>query len=325
MSYEPEINDQSTPEEVKAYAETILQEVKKDRQGEKSDSEIISGQANNKQIPEPPASNDSVVEDNNDDLSISDVGDDSAKAIELPKWVDDDAKAEISAYGLKEAEIADFASREELDRALRLFDKNALELGQKALVEDDKPKRNDKGQFEKNDEGKSESESPNRYQVSLDKDLYDEDLIKELSNMQEFYETRISSLEGKFNEVFAKSEEQQFDSMVDSLGLPSLFGETGKETEVELQRRQDLNVASKAQAIGLERLGRPTEINKSLLSRVARMVFAEEFAKEDLKQRTRKISRQSNWRQGGGATKPQPPSLHPREEAERLYRELERG
>ena len=81
----------------------------------------------------------------------------------------------------------------------------------------------------------------------------------------------------------------------------------------------------KAQQIGLERLGRPTEMNESLVNRVARMVFAEDLAKKDLKQRTRKITRQSNARQGGGVTKPQDPREDPRAEFDRLYRELERA
>jgi hypothetical protein len=52
------------------------------------------------------------------------------------------------------------------------------------------------------------------------------------------------------------------------------------------------------------------------------MVFAEDLGKKDLKNRTRKISRQSNGRQGGGATRPQDPREDPRDEADRLYKEL---
>jgi hypothetical protein len=52
------------------------------------------------------------------------------------------------------------------------------------------------------------------------------------------------------------------------------------------------------------------------------MVFADEISKRELKKRTQKISKQSNRRQGGGAVRPQGPTDDPREEAERLYREM---
>jgi hypothetical protein len=92
-----------------------------------------------------------------------------------------------------------------------------------------------------------------------------------------------------------------------------------------VERREDLLVAVKAQQIGLQQLGRPTELNELLVNRVARMVFAGELGKKDLKQRTRKISKQSNGRQGGGATRPQDPREDPRDHFDRLYRELERA
>jgi hypothetical protein len=143
--------------------------------------------------------------------------------------------------------------------------------------------------------------------------------------MRDHYESRLEALESRFYEADARAEEERFDNLVDSLGHADLFGKTGSEGPKELQRRQDLIVAVKAQQIGLERLGRPTELNESLVSRVARMVFAEDLAKKDLKQRTRKISKQSNGRQGGGVTRPQDPREDPRAEADRLYRELERA
>jgi hypothetical protein len=125
-------------------------------------------------------------------------------------------------------------------------------------------------------------------------------------------------------QVNANEEERQFDSYVDSLGHSDLFGKTGSESQQELDRRRDLHVAVKAQLIGLERLGRPSVLDDKLIGRVANMVFADELAKKRLKQQTQKISRQSNGRMGGSPTKPQPPSNHPRDEFDRLYKELDR-
>ena len=53
------------------------------------------------------------------------------------------------------------------------------------------------------------------------------------------------------------------------------------------------------------------------------MVFADELGKKKLKARTRRISRQSNRRQGGNATKAHEASESLVDELERKYKELE--
>jgi hypothetical protein len=63
-------------------------------------------------------------------------------------------------------------------------------------------------------------------------------------------------------------------------------------------------------------------MSESLINRVARMVFADELGKKDIKSRTNRISRQSNGRMGGGATRPTDPPESPRDWADKLYKEL---
>ena len=322
------LESKTTAEEISAYAEQIVQEVAAERAGDKSDATIVAEQSSTK----PPAVTQSgkpsaeVPGDDSDD-STTDNGEDSEEADSGPEWLTDDVKAEAAAYGIDESEIADFSSREELDRALRLFDKSALEAGRKALADGDGKTRNEKGQFEKK-EPKTDDQprAGSSYEVSLDKDLYDEAVINEFTkihdHLRDQYEARFEALESRFQDVSAKSEEQRFDNLVDSLDLPDLFGKTGHESDKELERRKDLLVALKAQMIGLQQLNRPADMSQSLISRVARMVYADELAKKDLKQRTRKLSKQSSLRQGGSATRPQDPRENPRDEADRLYREL---
>ena len=317
----------TSSDEIKAFAEQVAQEVAADRAGEaKSDAQITSEQAGTPQpgrkTPETPAENKSGSS------TALDEGEESGAAAEGPQWLTDDVKAEAAAYGLEESELADFASREELDRALRLFDKTALEAGRKALAESEEGQvRNEKGQFAKKEAPKADppkeaTPQDGRYQVSLSPDLYDEEIIGEFNRMRDHYESRLEVLEAHFAEASASQEEQRFDSFVDSLGHADLFGTTGKESEQELERRRDLNVAVKAQMIGLAKLGRPAELSQHLISRVANMVFGEELGKKRLKQQTNKISKQSQLRQGGSPTRPIPPSDDPRAEADRLYREL---
>lgn len=322
-----EIDASTSSDDVKAYAEAVVNEVQADRAGEqkpegKSDAQIVNEQAG-KPSPETPAENKSGRE-------TAQEGEESGSVSERPEWMDDDVQAEAAAYGIDESELADFTSREELDRALRLFDKTALEAGRKAMAESEEDKtRNEKGQFVKKEEPKAEQpkeKAPRdgRYEVSLDPDLYDEEIISELTKIRDHYDSRLEALESHFAEASASAEEQRFDSFVDSLGHADLFGETGKESEKELERRRDLNVAVKAQMIGLERLGRPAEMSKQLIARVANMAFGDELSKKRLKQQTVKVSKQNQLRQGGSPTKPQPPSDNPRDEFDRLYKELER-
>lgn len=327
MSETLDLNEDMTSEDIAAYAETVAKEVEAERQGDrKSDAEIVTDTVSVTKTPaaEKNASSKSAEADSQSE----ETGDES----DGPEWLNDDVKAEAAAYGIGESELADFTSREEFDRALRLFDKTALEAGRKAMAEgeDKGSTRNEKGQFVKKeepkpDETKEHAPRDGRYEVSLSKDLYDDEIVGEFTRMRDYYESRFAVLESRLLEADAKTEEHQFDNYVDSLGHADLFGKTGKESEKELERRRDLHVAVKAQMIGLERLGRPTELTDQLVNRVANMVFADELGKKRLKQQTQKISKQSQLRQGGSPTKPLPPRDDPRDEADRLYRELERS
>jgi len=347
MADKVELTAESGKDDVAAYVEEVVNEVAAERTGDtgkpsKSDAQIVSEQATAKRSQESskPAGKTTTAETNSgdDDTVGAEAKGQGDEAGELaPSWMDDGLKADVAAYGFKPEEFSDFTSREELERALRLFDKSALEAGRKAMAEgggDQKAPeveettgraRGEDGKFLPK-EGKSEE---GRYEIGLpgedDPDGFDNRLVGELEKIRDHYDSRLKALESHFQAASVKAEEDRFDNIVDSLGHADLFGKTGNESPQELQRRQDLIVAVKAQQIGLERLGRKTELDASLVNRVARMVFAEDLAKKDLKQRTRKISRQSNGRLGGGATRPQDPREDPRAEADRLYRELERA
>lgn len=331
-----ELTEQSSTEEVSEYVEQVVKDVVAERAGEKGDAQITNEHANNEHKPE--RANETLAEKKSGE-NAADAKSEGEKAGE-ESWLDEDLKAEAAALGLEESELADFASREELERALRLFDKKALEAGRKALAESEKSEtdegqaRNEKGQFLKKAEPKADPKpaegKEGRYEISPKfKEVYDEEMVGELTRLRDHYESRLDAYESRFaalDERFAAAdaaaEEKHFDSLVDSLGHADLFGKTDAEDARQLERRKDLHVAVKAQMLGLAQLGRPTELSESLVNRVARMVFAEDLGKKDLKNRTRKITRQSNGRQGGGAIRPQDPREDPRDEFDRLYKEL---
>lgn len=328
-----ELTHESTPEEIQSFVDDIHSERMGDQaKPEKSDAEIVNAHADNIHK-ETTAAPDKGGEKTAEPKGKGETADDRA-------WLDDDLKSEVAAFGIGEDELADFTSREEVERAMRLFDKSALEAGRKAMAEGEESKgtpRDDKGRFVK-----SATEAPAKepekttkagYEIKLTKDVYDDAIVEEFTRLRDHYESRLAALEesskarldtleARFLEADARAEEQHFDSLVDSLGHADLFGKTDGENAKQLERRKDLHVAVKAQMLGLAALGRPTEMSESLVNRVARMVFAEELGKKDLKSRTSRISKQSNGRQGGGATRPTDPPESTRDWADRFYKEL---
>ena len=322
-----ELNENSTPDEVRAYADQVVKDVEADRAGEekaqeKGDARITSEHADNEDRDEPnraqptektPADTGSETAPEGDETGDQDESSGAAQ------WMDDDVKAEVAAYGIDEAEVADFASREELDRALRLFDKSALDAGRKSLAEGED--KTPKEKVEKKEEPKASKDG--QYEITLGKDEYDEELVGEFTRMRDHYEARLEGLESRFEQADAVASERHFDNVVDSLGHADLFGKTDKETAKEKERREDLFVEVETYLAGRAALGRPAELNETIVTRIARSLFADEFGKKELKQRTRKISKQSNGRQGGGATRPQDPREDPRDEFDRLYKELD--
>lgn len=322
-----ELSETSTHDEIQSFVEDITAS----RAGEaKDDAQITAEHAANE-------TEDTTAAVKGDETAEPEKGE--GEEAEGRDWLDDDLKAEVAAHGIDEEELADFQSREEVQRALRFFDKSALEAGRKAMAEGEskEPTRDEKGRFVP----KGETEKPDgkaavgdfdkggQFEIKLDKNAYDDQIVEEFTRMRDHYESRLEeskarldTLESRFLEADAKAEEQHFDSLVDSIGHADLFGKTDHENAKQLERRKDLHVAVKAQMLGLQSLGRPTEMSDTLINRVARMVFAEELGKKDLKNRTSKIQKQSNGRQGGGATRPTAPAENPRDEAERLYREL---
>ena len=317
-----ELTSQSTTEEARAYAEQVAKEVEEERAGEtpeqKSDAQIASEHAGKP--------NETPAETNAGSDDTAPEGDDTGD--EETSWLDDDLKAEATAFGIDESELADFASREELERALRIFDKSALAAGRKALAEpegesEQGPVRDDNGKFAKKEEPKADPPVVREGRYEFKEDIYDEDLEDDLKGLRDHYDSRLAAMEARFAEADTLAKERHFDNLVDSLGHTDLFGKTDKETAKEKERRADLFVEVQTYLTGREVLGRPAELNETIVNRIARSLFADELGKKELKTRTHKISKQSNGRQGGGATRPQDPRESPRDEADRLYRQLE--
>lgn len=324
-----DLTSETTHEEIQTYVNHVLNDVAEDRAGDEAEPSDAQRIAAERDKPDGDQTADGKSGSDDDTAKPAKGGDDAGKKDPGQDWLDENLKAEVAAYGIAETELADFTSREELERALRIFDRTALDAGRKALAEGEaaakKPEVEEATGRARGEAGKflPKESKDGRYEIGLDRELFDENLIGELEKIRDHYDSRLEALEKRLHAADATAEEQRFDGFVDSLGHAKLFGKTGSETPEQLKRREDLLVAVKAQQIGLERLGRQVDLDESLVRRVARMAFPDELAREELKSRTRRMQQQSSKRMGGGATRAHNDAEPLRDEMRRLYKELE--
>lgn len=328
MPKELDLTDDTTPEEMQEYISDVVKDVEEIHEGNRRDGQRLA-EDGDEPVTQPAAGGDDPP--GGDPPPTEEGGDDDDSGGQ--DWIDDDLKAEATAYGIDEQELADFTSREEFDRAVRFLDRNALKAGKEAMAEGDGEgrARDEQGRFQKKPEGDPDEGEPEpkpregQYEVKLSKERWEDDIVDEFERMRDHYEDRLSVLEARDAEREIKAEEARFDAIVDSLGHADLFGKTGKETRAQLDRREDLLVQVKAYQIGMKQMGRPADLGKSLVERTAKMAFAEDFTKKEIKARTKKLSEQSDRRQGGTATIGSPePKETLREEMRRLHAELEK-
>ena len=317
-----ELPEDATTEDIQKFVDQVAEDREGEQSDEKADAQRIA-EENNKPTEEVTATE---TESGDGETAKADTGNSEGQA----EWLDDDLKAEVvAAYGIDEKDLADFTSREELDRALRFFDRSAMDAGRKALAEGEETKtraRDERGQFQKKEPESGPTDG--QYKAGLS-EIWDGDakgeLEAEFTRLRDQFGLRLDDLESQLAEATDQAKGQRFDVAVDAMGHADLFGKTGKENSKQLQRREDLLVASEAQQIGLERLGRKVGPGQyeSLVNRVANMVFSVELGKKALKARTHKISKQADGRMGGGDTKPTDVPESARDEAERLYKEID--
>ena len=311
-----ELTEESTHEDIQAAVDQIIaaatdEDVSQETKPEEPESVSNGVEAENE--------GNETVDDREKD--VSGENESGGEVDSGSGWLTDDVKAEVSAYGIEEEDLSEFASREELDRALRFIDKRAMKVGKEAGKTEEQA-RDENGKFIANDK----TDQPDRqaeFQIELSEEDYDEDLIGQFTKMRDHYESRLQAMETRFVHDEAVAEEQRFDGFVDSLDHKEWFGATGEESDAQMERRKQLYEAVQVQQLGMAQMGRKIAVDESLVSRVAGMVFADEFNKKTLKARSRRSSIQSNRRQGGGLSRPVDPQESPREFARQLYKELD--
>ena len=250
------------------------------------------------------------------------VGDEEAQPEEAddekPEWLDEAVVGRATAAGITQDQIAEFESRKELDRALDLLDRQAMQVGKTKYAEEHKEGQGEKAAEPPPAKAEAEQKPPekrpaeSRYQVKLDPDIYQEE-VKEFNDLRDHYEeqiaalqqdvsSRIERLEQADQERAAQVEQERFDAVVDTLGQADLFGEAGKESEKQLANRQRLFEVQRAYGVGLLALGRKFDFGKDFIVRAMRMEFADDLSKQQKQQLTKKLKSQSARKLGHGTT-----------------------
>lgn len=310
---EVKLADDATKEDIDKAVDQIMA----DKAGEpdQSDSERVASDSDKpvtQRDTDPPK----------DEIGGSDSGEEEEAAEESDSdWLTKDLRAEATALGIDEEELAEFTSREELERSLRILDRSMAE-DRKAVAEERK-KESEKPSKEPTEDSAKETSSEGKYEVGLDKDVFEDALVDEFARLSDYYESRLSALEQRLGDADTAAAEERFDRSVDDLGFASFFGTTGKESDTEMDRRKELFEHVQIEQEVLERRGRRIGDYNALVERVARALFPDEYEKKTIKNHTRKLSRQSDRRQGGSATRATEPGTSWLDEVQQHYRELE--
>jgi hypothetical protein len=331
-----ELADTATKEDIDKFVEEIMTRDQKTPPEEEAKEEKVDEAqdkpSEDKPGDETPAEQGSVGEDADEDEDEEESSD--------QEWLDDDLRSEVSALGISEQELAGFSNREELERAMRFLDLGALKAGKAGKETEEKTETETSTDSEETPRGKDgrfapkESKAPKEetYAVKLSADEFDEAVVNEFKGLHSHVERELKSLKDELTRLVeserqraAEVLETQFDAIVDSLGHADLFGVTGKESEKQLENRQKLFDSSHVMLAGLERLGRQGRWDKGLISRALRVEFADHLSKQERKNLTRKLTKQSNLRQGGANGKPSDPEETLEEFASRRIKELERS
>ena len=329
-----EITDDATREDVDAVVKGIMKErlgsEGADKQDTSKQTESTETQVGDDLPADENVEDDAAANQATDKAAVGgeDSGEGEAES-RKQDWLTDDVLTELPR-GISEEDLSEFSSRDEFDRALALMDRAALRAGREAGKQDGSEEsqgveptgersqeRSQDGKLRKHQEEKEKGEDTTStpYEIDLDLSDFDDELGENikgtLTGLRDHYEARMQSLDERFaaleTEGVARetaATEAHFDSVVDSLGYADLFGETGQESKEELKRRDTLFLEQKAYGFGLEDQGRAAPMDKAFLGRVVRMVFADHVSKRELKNHTRRITKQSNMRMGVGAERP---------------------
>jgi len=287
----PTTEELTTPDGVldeKAASETIEKVMKEERD---EMAEATAAKDTTAAEDKVPAKEDAAVDEESD-------GDD---------WVTSEDIAElIESLGYSEEDMAEFAGPVEFQTHVRLLDRELKRVRpgdeqERALEADELSRQKDartaqvKEQYREDGKfAKAPEELP-----KLDPDEFDERLIEAM----EARDARIAALEAQINDSGQKAILQDFDNIVDGLGFDDLFGKSEDLKPAERKERARLFEEYKEIFNIQEARGKPVSgkgTNRALVLRALNLEFADEIKKQNRRELTSKIKKQSARKTGSG-------------------------
>lgn len=268
------------------------------------------------------------------------AGDDAAKPkegegegepeVEAKDWRDDETKEFAAMMGLTDADLSDFGSREELDRALRLIDRKAFEAGKAGLEAPNgqEQKQQQVQQPEVKQPVAQQQQQAGDPLADLSKFKLDETFNEEAAApINRFVETAATTIKSQAAEIkdlqtrlarFEQSAAEQSVADIErraieslhSLGQPELFGKPGERPTKE--QAENVKRAVRAHFIharGLMAAGRQVAPTPAFLKAAVHLEFGDQLLQIQKKQHLAALQKQSARRTGGPAAKPVPPDL----------------
>lgn len=305
---------------------------------------IMQGTAADDAEDEKPETDDADDGDAETDDTAADEGDEEAEdedaGQEEESWIDDDARGLASAFGLTDEQLSAMSGRDELERALTLIDSYAMNNAAKDSDGEQQtetverhpefPDRRPDGTLLPKDQRQGEQKRQDgEFKIELDPEVHGQDLVDQISAMHAHYETKLSELANGFAQVQQVERQRayeafigHFDATIDAMGLPDFFGETGKESPEQMERRKTLLQDYQHRQSVHAQSGRQVALNKSFLNWVARGAFPDHFFKKDRKALTQKVMKQSGRRLGESVNRPSNPKVSAEEKILNRFDEI---
>ena len=262
---------------------------------------------------ETPADDDAVEEGEAHD---SDEPSDEGKVEDEPeaKWLDGDVRSLAATMGLTDEDLQDFSSREELDRVLKILDRNVIATGKAALGEEQAPALAPAPALAKAPAPEPAPETDgvlgdlSKFKLGEE---FDADVAKPVNDFVEAVAEQIRGVTEGLAGLLQQQEQVAADNVyrlavesLHALGHKDLFGESGKPpTQAQTANIEKAIDAHLVHAAVLFARDRPAPPTPEFLRAAVRMEFGDQIIKNEQRQHTEKLRKQSARRTGGLSSK----------------------
>ena len=243
----------------------------------------------------------------------------TSPAPQVQDWLDNELRGLATAVGVPEKVLGEVGSRQELERMLSVIEQRAVEAGKKQFP-GESPKVEEKkplvpAQSSTDAAAQQQARDVSKYLMA---DAFDDGVTNPHNQFVKDTDARIAALEAMVQakiqpvvERLANAEQnrgvqstmQQFDSALDSIGHPELFGVAGERTAEQLANAARVWDFHRAHVLGLMQQGRQGRTDKTFVSRAVQAEFGEQLTKQAQKQVTDKLKKQQSKIMGGPSGK----------------------